>query len=153
MNEPRAALGWTQSEDGTWKAPESVSRTVPELSQEDVPPSPGWWLASDGKWYAPELHPDYQAQSVTVERNEDASGQMHSDEGESAPTVTIEAPRSGMTRTEMVRDAIDKWRRQLIDLGGRNNLLYYKDRVTATLDLSPDLGDRNGHPIPMPVSE
>lgn len=44
----------------------------------------------------------------------------------------------GMTRTEMVQDAIEKWRRQLIDLGGRNNLLYYKDRATATLDLSPE---------------
>jgi very-short-patch-repair endonuclease/DNA polymerase III delta prime subunit len=39
-------------------------------------------------------------------------------------------------RLGLVRSAVERWKGQLIDLGGRNNLLYYKDRATATLDLS-----------------
>src|SRR3954468_17980327 len=38
-------------------------------------------------------------------------------------------------RTQRVRQAVKAWTRQLIDLGGRNTLLYYKDLKQGTLDL------------------
>jgi very-short-patch-repair endonuclease/Mrp family chromosome partitioning ATPase len=47
-------------------------------------------------------------------------------------------------RTGLVRSAVDRWKSQLIDLGGRNNLLYYKDRATGTLDLSAVAGADEG---------
>ncbi len=42
-------------------------------------------------------------------------------------------------RAQQVRAAIDTWSGQLIDLGGRNQLLYYRDLKVGTLDL----GDAN----------
>lgn len=39
------------------------------------------------------------------------------------------------TRQRLVHRAVDDWKRQLIDLGGRNNLLYFKDLKVGTLDL------------------
>ena len=43
------------------------------------------------------------------------------------------APRD---RASRVRAAIATWKAQLIDLGGRNTLLYYKDQKVGTLDLT-----------------
>lgn len=40
------------------------------------------------------------------------------------------------TRRRLVQQAIEDWKRQLIDLGGRNNLLYFRDLTAGTLDLS-----------------
>lgn len=39
-------------------------------------------------------------------------------------------------RRRLVRAALDAWKKQLIDLGGRNNLLYYRHLKVGTLDLS-----------------
>jgi hypothetical protein len=39
------------------------------------------------------------------------------------------------SRTALVREAANRWRGQLIDLGGRNSLLYYRDLKAGTLDL------------------
>jgi very-short-patch-repair endonuclease len=39
-------------------------------------------------------------------------------------------------RQQQVREAVDTWSGQLIDLGGRNQLLYYRDLRVGTLDLS-----------------
>ena len=39
-------------------------------------------------------------------------------------------------RVELVQTAAEEWRRALVDLGGRNNLLSYKDLRAATLDLT-----------------
>ncbi|HEX3721293.1 MAG TPA: DUF4011 domain-containing protein, partial [Nitrolancea sp.] len=39
-------------------------------------------------------------------------------------------------RQDLVRKAVDSWSDQLVDLGGRNNLLYYRDLRRGTLDLS-----------------
>ncbi len=39
------------------------------------------------------------------------------------------------SRAERVARAIHEWRNQLVDLGGNNTLLHYKDRLRATLDL------------------
>ena len=38
-------------------------------------------------------------------------------------------------RPELVRTAQQQWIEALTDLGGRNTLLYYKDRRAGTLDL------------------
>ncbi len=43
---------------------------------------------------------------------------------------------NGQTRATLVQEASRRWRSQLIDLGGRNTLLYYKDLRSGTLDLS-----------------
>ena len=38
-------------------------------------------------------------------------------------------------RGQKVKAAVDLWKSQLIDIGGRNNLLYYRDLTRGTLDL------------------
>ncbi|MFW5469071.1 AAA domain-containing protein [Knoellia sp. CPCC 206435] len=40
------------------------------------------------------------------------------------------------SRTEKVRHAVEGWTRHLVDLGGRNTLLWYRDLPTGTLDLT-----------------
>ena len=40
------------------------------------------------------------------------------------------------SRTERVRHAVAGWTRHLVDLGGRNTLLWYRDLPTGTLDLT-----------------
>jgi len=44
----------------------------------------------------------------------------------------------GDTRRRLVHRAVEDWKRQLIDLGGRNNLLYFRDLKVGTLDLGAD---------------
>src|SRR6266540_4897675 len=44
----------------------------------------------------------------------------------------VESPRAAL-----VREAARRWRAQLIDLGGRNTLLYFRDLKAGTLDLGP----------------
>jgi very-short-patch-repair endonuclease len=44
-------------------------------------------------------------------------------------------------RTELIASAQGRWIAALTDLGGRNTLLYYKDRRAATLDLAPAAPD------------
>jgi hypothetical protein len=39
------------------------------------------------------------------------------------------------TRAASVRRALDVWQRQLVDLSGRNRLLYYRDQLLGTIDL------------------
>ena len=41
-------------------------------------------------------------------------------------------------------EAIESWKRQLIDLGGRNTLLYFRDLSRGTLDVSPGTESRDG---------
>ena len=48
------------------------------------------------------------------------------------------------TRKRLVSEAIDSWKRQLIDLGGRNTLLYFRDLRRGTLDLSSETESRDG---------
>lgn len=43
-------------------------------------------------------------------------------------------------RAAKVREAVKTWTAQLVDLGGRNSLLYYKDLKQGTLDLSAASG-------------
>lgn len=65
------------------------------------------------------------------------------------------APAAG-SREALVSEAARRWRAQLIDLGGRNTLLYYRDLRAGTLDVgaaatpgrsvdSVDTGDPAGH--------
>ena len=39
-------------------------------------------------------------------------------------------------RRDLVAAAVDRWSRQLVDLGGRNTLLWYRDLRSGTLDLT-----------------
>jgi hypothetical protein len=51
----------------------------------------------------------------------------------------------GSRRLELVQTALQQWIAALTDLGGRNTLLYYKDRRAGTLDLAhadPEALDR-----------
>lgn len=49
---------------------------------------------------------------------------------------TIQPEETTSDRAALVAAAMKKWARELIDLGGRNTLLYYKDLKGGTLDLS-----------------
>src|SRR5580704_5344282 len=60
------------------------------------------------------------------EAGEDAGG--HGEDPESGEADTRKA--------ELVAAAQASWVAALTDLGGRNTLLYYKDRRTGTLDLA-----------------
>ena len=52
-------------------------------------------------------------------------------------------------------EAIDSWKRQFIDLGGRNTLLYLRDQRRDTLDLSPvtETDDGVQHSLLPPVED
>src|SRR6266480_4354848 len=54
-------------------------------------------------------------------------------------------PERDSRRAELIASAQARWISTLTDLGGRNTLLYYKDRRAGTLDLAgadPDALDR-----------
>ncbi|MGN6302598.1 MAG: AAA domain-containing protein [Angustibacter sp.] len=55
---------------------------------------------------------------------------------ETAPDPEHETEPTPATREERVRTAVDAWRRELVDLGGRNTLLFYRDLAVGTLDLT-----------------
>jgi hypothetical protein len=48
-----------------------------------------------------------------------------------------DSPHEGPTRLEAIQRAQTVWSGQLVDLGARNTLLYYKDLKVGTLDLGP----------------
>src|SRR5256885_15941684 len=56
------------------------------------------------------------------------------------PTFPLGGPGmtedDGSRRLELVRTAQQQWIEALTDLGGRNTLLYYKDRRAGKLDLA-----------------
>ena len=54
-----------------------------------------------------------------------------------APSVGVPPDASPL---ELVERAKEVWKGQLVDLGGRNTLLYYRDLKVGTLDLGPDFG-------------
>jgi very-short-patch-repair endonuclease len=57
--------------------------------------------------------------------------------GDAASNIkTQPAPSFSQRRQDLVRNAVGRWTNQLIDLGGRNNLLYYRDLTRGTLDLA-----------------
>lgn len=43
------------------------------------------------------------------------------------------------TRTSALRRAAPQWKRQLLDVTGRNRLLNYRDLKSGTIDLTPAL--------------
>src|SRR5262252_8254449 len=53
-----------------------------------------------------------------------------------AETEQAEAGQADARRAELVEAAQERWVSALTDLGGRNTLLYYKDRRAGTLDLA-----------------
>ncbi|HET8768276.1 MAG TPA: hypothetical protein VFM86_13215, partial [Pedococcus sp.] len=55
----------------------------------------------------------------------------------SQPTEPQDAdPRDADPRGERVAAAVRTWQRHLVDLGGRNTLLWYRDLPSGTLDLT-----------------
>jgi hypothetical protein len=50
------------------------------------------------------------------------------------------SPSNPGGRLRLVDAAVKAWTGQLIDLGGRNTLLYYRDLKQGTLDLTPGAG-------------
>jgi REase_MTES_1575/AAA domain/Protein of unknown function (DUF4011) len=55
-----------------------------------------------------------------------------------APTGPVSAPADagGDSRADRVAAAVRTWQRHLVDLGGRNTLLWYRDLPSGTLDLT-----------------
>lgn len=56
---------------------------------------------------------------------------------------SVEVPENeteSSARASRVRRAAEVWKGQLVDLGGRNTLLYYKDLKQGTLDIGPKSG-------------
>ena len=51
------------------------------------------------------------------------------------PALPAESP-SGDPRADRVAAAVKTWQRTLVDLGGRNTLLWYRDLPSGTLDLT-----------------
>ena len=51
------------------------------------------------------------------------------------PALTAEST-SGDPRADRVAAAVRTWQRALVDLGGRNTLLWYRDLPSGTLDLT-----------------
>ncbi len=68
----------------------------------------------------------------------DAAAPEHGEAGQAAPEQTEESAASlaASKRAELVAAAQARWIEALTDLGGRNTLLYYKDRRAGTLDLA-----------------
>lgn len=56
------------------------------------------------------------------------------------PPPPPEQPAPNLPRAEIVQRAVEVWKGQLVDLGGRNTLLYYRDLKQGTLDLSEASG-------------
>src|SRR5215469_6210553 len=76
-----------------------------------------------------------------------ADGQTGSEQTEGGPADTGQADtgQASGRRATLVAAAQERWAAALTDLGGRNTLLYYKDRRAGTLDLTaadPEALDR-----------
>ena len=67
----------------------------------------------------------------------DSEPRAFTDRGVDTGDVTAE---SSDRRESRVREALEVWKNQLIDLGGRNTLLYFRDQKRGTLDLSDESG-------------
>ncbi len=53
-----------------------------------------------------------------------------------APASPAQSSASADPRAERVAAAVKTWQRSLVDLGGRNSLLWYRDLPSGTLDLT-----------------
>ncbi|MDZ7732978.1 MAG: DUF4011 domain-containing protein [Acidimicrobiia bacterium] len=54
--------------------------------------------------------------------------------------------RVAQQRSRLVGRAVETWKSQLVDLGGRNTLLYFKDLRQGTLDIGECWRGRSGRP-------
>ena len=52
--------------------------------------------------------------------------------------MPVQAPSSAVI---VWQSAVESWTKQLIDLGGRNRLVYYRDLKVGTMDLTDALHD------------
>lgn len=71
---------------------------------------------------------------VLSESDTGGLGSFGEPNGQSADPIDDGPPSD--RRRELVRRALDAWKKQLVDLGGRNNLLYYRHLKVGTLDLT-----------------
>ncbi|MDE2787672.1 MAG: AAA domain-containing protein [Chloroflexota bacterium] len=55
---------------------------------------------------------------------------------------------STANREEALHQAAERWKRQLLDVSGRNRLLNYRDLKTGTLDLTPAKGESSAVNVP-----
>jgi hypothetical protein len=83
-----------------------------------------------------------QAETRQAETGQAETGQAETGQAE---TGQAETGQADARRAGLVAAAQDRWAEALTDLGGRNTLLYYKDRRAGTLDLAaaaPEALDR-----------
>ncbi|MEX2439725.1 MAG: AAA domain-containing protein [Actinomycetota bacterium] len=59
----------------------------------------------------------------------------------SPPATSVDD--ESLTREQRVQRAVELWKGQLVDLGGRNTLLYFRDLRQGTLGLDPDAADQD----------
>src|SRR5436305_8374823 len=82
---------------------------------------------------------------MMTEKAETRQAETGQAEAGQAETEQAEAGQADARRAELVTAAQERWAAALTDLGGRNTLLYYKDRRAGTLDLAaaaPEALDR-----------
>jgi len=71
---------------------------------------------------------------VSLSESDQDLGSVSEPNGQS--TSAADDSPSSDRRRRLVRAALDAWKKQLVDLGGRNNLLYYRHLKVGTLDLT-----------------
>jgi len=54
-----------------------------------------------------------------------------------AEGITVGAMTGGQNRERLVRTAVTEWSRRLVNLDGRNRMLYFRELVRGTLELTP----------------
>src|SRR3981081_3742686 len=60
------------------------------------------------------------------------------------PPYPVEGAAQVDPRQARVLAAVKAWTGQLVDVGGRNTLLFYRDLPPGTPDLTPGAGGRSG---------
>jgi hypothetical protein len=75
-----------------------------------------------------------RAAIVTRRQEQEAMSDDAALAAEVSPPTQVEG--YSKQRVELVQKAVKEWVRQLVDLGGRNNLVHYRDLKAGTLDLT-----------------
>lgn len=84
----------------------------------------------------PDSQGDVAAQRPDATETTDPNDLEAASEATTEPQVETTVEPAVDPRTERVAAAVRGWQRELVDLGGRNNLLWYRDLPSGTLDLS-----------------